>query len=55
MSRKFEDGAVVQLKSGGPLMTVSSFNEEYKTYHCEWFAGNDLQSANFYEHQLTEE
>lgn len=37
-----EAGSVVQLKSGGPKMTVTWAEEEYgKTYaYCEWFTQN---------------
>ncbi len=42
----FKVGDIVQLKSGGPKMTVS---EIYKdgTYGCSWFVGTDLKEASF--------
>jgi len=54
MERKFEDGCVVMLNSGGPTMTVTSFDEKNKSYYCEWFLNNELKSHTFYEHQLSE-
>lgn len=38
--QKFECGSVVRLKSGGPAMTVSKFDDYYPTgwcYVCVWF------------------
>ncbi len=43
----FKDGDVVQLKSGGPKMTVDSWDEELGVYHCSWFAGDELKNAAF--------
>jgi len=39
MSDEIKPGSVVQLKSGGPLMTVASVNEEagVRLAYCEWF------------------
>jgi len=38
---RFEIGAVVRLKSGGPAMTVAYVLEEYGAWSawCEWFIG----------------
>lgn len=33
---KFADGDVVQLKSGGPVMTVQ-FSDETRGVACQWF------------------
>jgi uncharacterized protein YodC (DUF2158 family) len=42
----FEVGSVVQLKSGGPLMTVKAITGREVT--CTWFDDdNKLQSATF--------
>jgi uncharacterized protein YodC (DUF2158 family) len=38
-------GDIVQLKSGGPNMTVTGFNEEYAV--CAWFDGNDNKNGAF--------
>lgn len=45
MSEKLEDGTVVQLKSGGPLMTVSYFDDERGQYYCEWFVKDERKSG----------
>jgi uncharacterized protein YodC (DUF2158 family) len=37
---KLKEGDVVQLKSGGPKMTVFSRNDRYKTVEAEWFDKN---------------
>lgn len=47
------------LKSGGPLMTVSSvkagtYSGVFKTLvDCQWFVGNDLKSGSFTSEALT--
>ncbi len=47
MSEAFTDGTVVQLKSGGPLMTVGWYDDEREQYHCEWFV-KDERKAGFF-------
>lgn len=39
MNAEIKAGSVVQLKSGGPLMTVSSVGDIYgePTVWCDWF------------------
>jgi uncharacterized protein YodC (DUF2158 family) len=39
MSTEIKPGSVVQLKSGGPMMTVNWINEEEGTVYasCDWF------------------
>lgn len=39
MTDKINPGSVVQLKSGGPLMTVAWVNDEdgVRLAYCEWF------------------
>ena len=41
----FKAGDVVQLKSGGPLMTVSEVNGSI--VHCRWFVGAEEKSSSF--------
>jgi len=41
----FQVGDVVQLKSGGPLMTVSEL--QGNIVHCRWFVGNEEKSSSF--------
>jgi uncharacterized protein YodC (DUF2158 family) len=41
----FKNGDVVQLKSGGPLMTVSEVIGN--DVHCRWFVGNEEKSSSF--------
>ena len=38
-------GDVVQLKSGGPLMTVRAIEEN--SVFCVWFDGKDTKSGRF--------
>lgn len=40
-------GDVVQLKSGGPVMTVCKIVEDDNTYSCCWFNGKKVESADF--------
>jgi Uncharacterized small protein len=59
MAPKFKPGDIVQLKSGGPAMTVASLNEHYMThafdgYKCEWFKGASKEWGNFAEETLQE-
>lgn len=45
MSKEIENGAVVQLKSGGPEMTannVTGYNAE-----CVWFVEGEVRRATF--------
>ena len=41
----FAVGDSVQLKSGGPMMTVCKCTENYVC--CLWFSGGGLQRADF--------
>jgi uncharacterized protein YodC (DUF2158 family) len=45
-AEKFKVGDLVQLKSGGPIMTVETV---YSTdsVGCHWFAGAKLNSGHF--------
>ena len=45
----FKVGDVVTLKSGGPKMTISTFNTMSKTVACKWFSvDNKIASASFH-------
>lgn len=55
MATKFSTGEVVQLKSGGPAMTVSEILPEYGTsprYRCKWFKGASNEVSVFEEETL---
>ena len=56
-SEKFQTGDIVQLKSGGPKMTVVGYADIFgtsdkKTVRCQWFAGSKLESGSFPEDSL---
>ena len=40
-------GDVVQLKSGGPVMTVAVAQTELGTVHCQWFENKELHKGDF--------
>lgn len=59
MASKFSPGDIVQLKSGGPAMTVSSVTGDDGVsdnigYRCEWFKGASKETAHFKEDTLKE-
>jgi uncharacterized protein YodC (DUF2158 family) len=52
--KTFKPGDIVQLKSGGPKMTVEAHDDrlavllqEVEQVQCRWFAGSKLQSGMF--------
>lgn len=46
-------GEVVQLKSGGPLLTVQRLDPENMYVQCVWFDGDSkLQQGNFKSYTL---
>jgi uncharacterized protein YodC (DUF2158 family) len=47
----FKEGDVVQLKSGGPKMTVKTMHTDGDVY-CQWFSGSKLQDGYFKPHSL---
>lgn len=49
MAKDFQVGETVQLKSGGPRMTVQNVAGFHETLsiHCQWFAGDLLQGGAF--------
>jgi len=46
-SQKFKIGDTVELKSGGPAMTVNSITEETGEIYCQWFAGDEVKDGYF--------
>ncbi|HTS43100.1 MAG TPA: DUF2158 domain-containing protein [Puia sp.] len=46
MSDKLRPGDIVQLKSGGPKMTLM-YEDANENWVAEWFSGNDLKRAAF--------
>ena len=42
---EFKEGMIVQLKSGGPKMTVTNIKPEYIV--CEWFFENKHERETF--------
>ena len=57
MANRFIEGDVVQLKSGGPKMTVIRRAKKSDSWGvgCKWFAGNTLKNDFFHEESLTME
>jgi uncharacterized protein YodC (DUF2158 family) len=54
MAETFKPGDTVRMKSGGPLMTVDSINNE--ELWCEWFdEKNQPQSRSFKQHTLVKD
>jgi uncharacterized protein YodC (DUF2158 family) len=51
MAQTFKPGDIVQLKSGGPAMTISSSGSG-DAYICEWFKGASKERAHFSEATL---
>jgi uncharacterized protein YodC (DUF2158 family) len=57
MEDKFKRGAIVELKSGGPRMTVRGYNtadftREECMIDCDWFNGFEPKSQTFHEDQI---
>jgi uncharacterized protein YodC (DUF2158 family) len=52
--QRINEGDVVQLKSGGPEMTVKSFGVGgvKASFVCTWFSGTKLEKAVFSEAEL---
>jgi len=45
---QFKVGDSVQLKSGGPEMTVTGISEIGRlSYHTKWFSGKKLEAGQF--------
>lgn len=60
MADAFKHGDIVQLRSGGPPMTIDRlpgevgefFSQSKTDYHCTWFKGATRDEGNFGEHLL---
>lgn len=44
---EFKIGDTVQLKSGGPKMTISSARDSQEDYLCMWFKGASREQGYF--------
>lgn len=47
MPESFNAGDIVELKSGGPKMTVKSLDTYHGQYVCQWFGGKKLEQGQF--------
>jgi len=52
MAAKFKTGEIVELKSGGPRMTVAGIDDRHiapnpSMFKCQWFGGKKLESGYF--------
>ncbi|HJU20757.1 MAG TPA: DUF2158 domain-containing protein [Stellaceae bacterium] len=48
MADTFHVGDIVQMKSGGPKMTITAIDKDVSdrgVAECQWFAGDDLKKA----------
>ncbi len=52
MGEAFKEGDLVQLKSGGPPMTVQNWHQGQEKYQCVWFKGASRESGYFSEETL---
>jgi uncharacterized protein YodC (DUF2158 family) len=50
-NKQFKTGDVVQLKSGGPKMTVGGYNNLGHVV-CKWFAGTESKHGMFAQDSL---
>jgi len=50
---KFKLGMIVQLKSGGPKMTVVDIRPAYShSIDCHWFSGSKCEGKSFHPESL---
>ena len=47
MATEFQVGKIVQLKSGGPKMTVTRFSPTDNIVYTVWFAGSKRENGGF--------
>jgi len=53
MAEQLKPGNQVQLQSGGPVMTISNYDEKKKKYTCHWFDDKQqLHEGTFTEAEL---
>lgn len=52
MAQDFKVGDVVQLKSGGPNMTVAEIQQNGNVW-CQWFVSNEPKGGTFKPEVLT--
>lgn len=52
LTHDFKEGDVVQLRSGGPKMTIGYMPDDHPTITCIWFDGNTRCSAYFNKESL---
>jgi len=52
VTNRFGTGHTVQLKSGGPVMTVAGLNGFSQNLVCTWFVGKTLKQGEFYPQML---
>lgn len=52
MGNKFKEGDIVQLKSGGPNMTIGQYIPNKQQYLCNWFKGDEMKGGFFNEAAL---
>jgi uncharacterized protein YodC (DUF2158 family) len=52
MAKRFKVGDIVQLKSGGPDMTVQEDGYPAGNIWCQWFGGRKLERGEFPEDSL---
>lgn len=52
MSETYKGGDLVQLKSGGPPMTIQEWSESQKKWLCVWFKGASQDRGYFTEASL---
>jgi uncharacterized protein YodC (DUF2158 family) len=47
MDTEFKTGDLVELKSGGPQMTVGFYLKPHSKWVCYWFIGSEKKESDF--------